>query len=373
MSKLLSQGGFGCVYYPGINCEGETEKNNKEVTKLQAVDFNAFNEIKIGEKVKMIPNYQLFFIPVIKHCEISLASINPQILSKCEVVSRNKDLKYMLMSMDYIPNESFYNFLTDVSKSKKSMILNILETYSFLLNTYKLLVADKLVHFDTKSENILYNSDTHNPLLIDFGISFYVPDLNPATWPDYFYVYHPDYYIWAPEIHCINYLVNFPDANMTNNLAKKIADECTKHNKALVIFSPEFVEEYRNSSEEFLRKFVGKKRENIIRTLISYYNTWDNYSLSILYLKLIGFLFNKRFFKNHLIILFSQLLLYNISPDPNKRKSLDETIRMYNNIFFKEEQVRDYKELLSDLDYDKDEFTTKLMVDIQDLKKPNKK
>ena len=52
---------------------------------------------------------------------------------------------------------------------------------------------------------------------------------------------------------------------------------------------------------------------------------------------------------------------------------MEDTIRMYNNIFFKEEQVRDYKDLLKDLDYDKDEFTTKLMVDIQDLKKPDKK
>ena len=24
MSKLLSQGGFGCVYYPGIDCKGKT-------------------------------------------------------------------------------------------------------------------------------------------------------------------------------------------------------------------------------------------------------------------------------------------------------------------------------------------------------------
>ena len=26
MSKLLSQGGFGCVYYPGIKCDGNQEK-----------------------------------------------------------------------------------------------------------------------------------------------------------------------------------------------------------------------------------------------------------------------------------------------------------------------------------------------------------
>ena len=48
MSKLLSQGGFGCVYHPGINCDGGTEKDQNIVTKLQQMDFNAQNEIDIG-------------------------------------------------------------------------------------------------------------------------------------------------------------------------------------------------------------------------------------------------------------------------------------------------------------------------------------
>ena len=26
MSKLLSQGGFGCVYHPGIKCDGSKDK-----------------------------------------------------------------------------------------------------------------------------------------------------------------------------------------------------------------------------------------------------------------------------------------------------------------------------------------------------------
>ena len=28
MSQLLSQGGFGCVYHPGIKCNGNTDKKN---------------------------------------------------------------------------------------------------------------------------------------------------------------------------------------------------------------------------------------------------------------------------------------------------------------------------------------------------------
>ena len=35
MSKLLSQGGFGCIYYPGLKCNGKSEYNKNVVSKLQ--------------------------------------------------------------------------------------------------------------------------------------------------------------------------------------------------------------------------------------------------------------------------------------------------------------------------------------------------
>ena len=34
-SKLLSQGGFGCIYYPGLKCNGKPQNNKNVVSKLQ--------------------------------------------------------------------------------------------------------------------------------------------------------------------------------------------------------------------------------------------------------------------------------------------------------------------------------------------------
>ena len=44
MSKLLSQGGFGCVFYPGINCDGSSNNDPAIATKVQKRDFNSENE-----------------------------------------------------------------------------------------------------------------------------------------------------------------------------------------------------------------------------------------------------------------------------------------------------------------------------------------
>ena len=47
--KLLSEGGYGCVFFPSINCDGSSMKTKKYVSKIQKFDKSAKNEIKIGK------------------------------------------------------------------------------------------------------------------------------------------------------------------------------------------------------------------------------------------------------------------------------------------------------------------------------------
>ena len=53
-SNLLSQGGFGCVYYPGIDCKGSVLTNKKFASKLQVKNSSSDNEIAIGNEIKKI-------------------------------------------------------------------------------------------------------------------------------------------------------------------------------------------------------------------------------------------------------------------------------------------------------------------------------
>ena len=61
MSKLLSQGGYGRVFYPGIDCKGKTIRDDSIATKIQIKNFTAVNEIKIGELIRKQGGFELFF------------------------------------------------------------------------------------------------------------------------------------------------------------------------------------------------------------------------------------------------------------------------------------------------------------------------
>ena len=79
MSKLLNKGGYGCIYYPSLKCNGKGSNDNKHVSKLQVYNYAAKNEISIGNNLS-IKDYFLYFAPIIKGCNINISNINGSLL-----------------------------------------------------------------------------------------------------------------------------------------------------------------------------------------------------------------------------------------------------------------------------------------------------
>jgi serine/threonine protein kinase len=328
MSKLLSQGGFGCVYYPGITCDGETDKDKKYVTKLQRRDFNADNEIYIGNIISTIKNYENFFIPVIKSCDIDLRRIDSSIISDCQVVSQSREVNYLLMTLNYVKNKSLENtIVTSTSKEiKKRSFAQLLSMYAYLLNSIKLLYEKNIIHFDLKVENLLFGIKLGTPLVIDFGISIPKDKLNKESMKKYFYAFVPEYYIWPLEVHVINYLLHSTQVNLTNDDIKLISSRFSETNDALLFFSKSFRERYLLSCIYQLKKYVGVNRDKVIEQLLSYDYTWDNYSISIMFITIYIKIFKQGMYFNRMFIFLIELLVINISPDPNLRINIDDSL-----------------------------------------------
>ena len=69
-----------------------------------------------------------------------------------------------------------------------------------------------------------------------------------------------------------------------------------------------------------------------IKTLIQGWNTWDNYSLSVIYIKFIYYLTrskNNKSLDNSFVRFMTQLLVMNIHPNFSKRLSVQGTIKRF--------------------------------------------
>ena len=350
MSTLLSQGGFGCIYYPGIECSGKSSLDKKYVSKLQKKDFNAKNEIIVGTLIKKISNYNKHFLPVIDSCKIDIKKIDANIFSDCQVIKRSTDLNYLLMNLEYIENKSLENVIvTSASKEiKKRTFSQLLGMYKYLLQGLNKLIENNIIQFDLKSENLLFSINTGSPLIIDFGISIPKNNLTKDNFKNYFYTYGPEYYVWPLEVHVINYLLHITLESLTNEDIVLIASSYATA-KTLTFFSEYFREQFKLGCIYQLKKYVGKPRQKVINTLVSYYKTWDNYALSMMYIGIFQKIFQVGFHYNGFLILFSQLLLINASPNPEVRLTIKETFDEFEKILFVEGNVQHYLDLLKDL------------------------
>ena len=254
MSKLLSQGGFGCVYYPGIECSGKSEHRKTIVTKLQKSNFNASNEVYIGQLIKKIPNYELFYLPVIESCPVNIRNIDRELITECQVVANSQDVPFVLMSIPYVSNRVFFNVVTDETLGRKQVISTLARTYSYLLTAIKNLVEISVVQFDLKGDNILYNLVTKDPQIIDFGISIPISKIGPQNWSKYFYAYAPEYHVWPLEVHLINFLLHVSSPLSAEDIPS-IVKPYTRGNRALSLFSSDFKEKYGKLCEVCLGQY----------------------------------------------------------------------------------------------------------------------
>ena len=109
-----------------------------------------------------------------------------------------------------------------------------------------------------------------------------------------------------------------------------------------------------------MKQFINKSNIFVIRELIKYNNTWDMYSLSVLYLKVIykrerDYVERDRYqdsTNKSISNILSQLFLLNINPDPRKRLSFEATKKLLYRLFaFGDHDLDDLGNLNNDIEF----------------------
>ena len=333
--KLLSEGGFGCVFNPSMKCDG-TSDSEKHVSKIQRYDNSAKNEITIGNILSNIPEYRNHFAPVINHCNIDIGQIKDKDKNKCMLFKKKKTNKYVLMKLDYVEGMEFLQYMVKNANSVQ-IINNIINSFNHILRSISLLVNKKIIHYDLKGSNILYSTKKKMPLIIDFGLSINLNNIDNINLNEVFYTYAPQYYVWPLEVHYLGLLFNV-EKEPTEEALKNLAKVYVENNKGInKNFSPNFLKRFEKKCLQQLKLYSQMRFDERVKYLMNFWNTWDNYSLSITYLRFLKYLALNGFYENSFIKFMGKLLLQNIHPDPNKRLSLIDTTHTFNGFLYKEQ------------------------------------
>ena len=327
---FLAQGGYGCVFYPEVNCQGKDTNNKNFLSKIVQRDFSAENEINIGKilttKLKMwVENpLQNHFAPVLSSCNVDVSKFTMDEHERCTLFEKNQNSDFVLMKVRYIDNKELDSFITENTNSSLIMLL-FTSSYS---------------HFDIKAQNIVYDTEKSLPIMIDFGLSINFDKLTMKELYNYFYIYEPMYYIWPLEVHLINYILHV-NSEIGEKDMRKLAKDYVSHNIVLRAFSPAFQKKFEAECYYELSKYIGKDSDAVIQRILKYWHTWDNYALSLLYIKLLYYLIRNdsgKIIKNEFVSFFIELCLNNVHPNPKRRLSIQDTIKSFN-LFLYNEQV----------------------------------
>ena len=310
-----------------------TDDNDEDQTKITVYDFFSINEIKIGEIIEEIPYYRNYYDIITDYDFIDIGKIGEKIIENVDLDSKNKDKKYVVFNYNDEKRIGFSDFLFKLpnNTNNKQFVFNILNTYSFLLNSLIKLNENGVCFFELSTENIVFSSYSR-PFLKSFKNSLIISDLNASYISNI--VKNIETYTHKPlEVHVLFYLIVNNEETMSLSFIEAISNNYVKNMDVLSLFSQNYKESFEKSCVETLKKYVNRPKSVIIADILKYSRYWDNYSLSILYLHIIGNISKFFSLKGTFMNKFTLLLIQNIHPNPLKRESLKETSKNYDKLF----------------------------------------
>jgi hypothetical protein len=301
----------------------KTKEKSKVKTKIVNYCFYSINEVNITNKIKKIPLFLSYYSILKDYDFINISTLQEKVVEKVKLLDESK--KYLLFRYDtYLL--TFDDFLLEF-KEPKHLVFNIILSFSYLLNSLHQLENQNIVFFQLSSENIVFiETCKDKPLLRNFQLSLQVSKLNEEYITNI--IKKTENYSLKPlEVHILFYLIENDMNTISYSFIEEIVEVFMKNLLILSFFSQSYRENYRNACIHSLKKYINKPKSYIITDILTYYHTWDVYSISVLYLNIftnISKVFSlKGTFLNKIMIELSR----NIHPDPMKRESLDEVIQ----------------------------------------------
>ena len=329
--QLLGQGTYGCAFYPEINCKTHhiTQSSRNYLSKIHFQDDSSKREMDIGQRiVKRVPNYRYFFAPIVESCPVQLASLRQNKIKQCNVLTNATLSNRQIMSskvpylgkltLDKYFNSLFQNQYCGRLRSNTrcvnmtvTYIKKLINSYLYLITSFQKLNADVgVVHLDVKSDNIMYDTKHHLPILIDFGMSYCIDWLQLPAYLSFKYpfgVQSFSYSPWCLEVCLLTHLARHgrPKHQTMNSHGGYIDEALLK-----TITPPELLETYSSLCADFVKSNINhhvfteaerqtlqsnlqnwivrlgqnKTLESLWTSLLTSHRTWDLYAVAMMYL-----------------------------------------------------------------------------------------
>jgi hypothetical protein len=303
-------------------------------TRVKVVSFFTENEIQISECLQQIPHWQLYYDCIAEHeaMNIHLFQVSLKKNTFGSLISKSEEGVFVPVVCKYLQYKSvdFDEFFLSLP-SPKLVVFHAIDSYSHLLNSFNRLEQVGVCYYNFSPEYLSFD-EYYKPRITNFDKSIQTGKIN-----EQFLVSlirgTKDFTHKPLEVHLLFYLIANNIDLLTDDLIMIICDTFIENLAILGLFSQQYKELHKNECLSFLGRYLNKGRTEIIADVLKYIDTWDNYGLSMLYLHLIGNIASAFSLKGTIMSKLIALFTKNISPTPETRNTLQNTILIYKKLY----------------------------------------
>jgi Protein kinase domain len=299
--KFLNQGTFGCIYSPDVPCE-ESLTNPTPNSKYAPVFLSKIQipsegklEQAIGKQVLQIPNYKKYFAPIESICNVDIGIIQEQELEKCKVFKETQyeTTEFTSNRVRYVGDTNLSKYLKQYHDDNELYLKKAIQTHLYILEALQHLYKHNIIHYDLKSNNIVYDDKYGVPILIDFGLSFNITTLSPTY--DEFYTFYEKHPYWCIDVILLSYISKnykdkldapFPKEELINVVEAYIN---TNEIFEPIFFTKEEMEQYKQDIINYLNKLdqenpIMTTKEFITTLIQTTSHSWDMFAITVMYM-----------------------------------------------------------------------------------------
>jgi hypothetical protein len=345
----LRDGGFGCVNDPPLKCL-EHKPNSfykKKISKLMS-KHHAVKEIEEQYKIDIIDKTYKYHVPPPVMCNMNNSAENKQEFRTCGPLTKHKinekDVALLIFKSGgrdldiFAKNMALEHGIGSIPIAEKKQIMTNFWIESVkLIEFLKLLNKNKLMHNDLKHTNVVYNIETNEIKVIDFGL---VMDMN-----DYHkQLYHMSgHFSYPPDIYFLK------DKNVFENEFVKMSNtefsEFILRNMYLFDGYDTFLARVvvkNNPREHFANYGINTDKQYKDELRVNYYHgvdykvvlnktilTHDIYGMGLALMSVFVKTFKYIDDNDPFIVEMNKLLFSMIHPNTMKRIEIDELLVKY--------------------------------------------
>lgn len=329
----------------------------KQIHNIVKKTLLVTNEVEKTQRIKRILYWERHFylFNTVENIRVAeLSEDSREIWAAAYAANSDSTTVEVLLSYDSRKLIYLDSYLKALSCFKK-YITKIIEFYKSILKSAQLLAANGLSHNNINLDTILVN-EHDNILLTKFAFSLDtmrekgIETINLASLVNY---YTPEMDVFLPvEFHLLRYQLNNNLSCLSCYNIETVIKQFVANHSILKHFDSQTM---LQDGLSYFMKYNNKSlvdqsliAHNLLKTWDKNHiliETWDNYAISIVFLRILIGLHKSIKVNNKFIILFMKLLLGNINLDPSKRPSLDNTTQQFE-LLLNSLDIDDFRQLL---------------------------